>query len=410
MVKKREIIAGLDIGTTKVCLVLAQLYNDNTLGIVGIGTSTSWGLQRGMVVDLESAVDSVKQALKKTKITTDIPIDSVYVGIAGAHIFSINNRGKITIEQEVKEEDITAVLEKAKNIDLPLDRKIIHVLPREFIIDGYGGVKDPTGMAGFSMEVEAHIITGASTAIENIAKSVKKAGLKIEEIVLQPVASAEAVLTQAEKELGVVLVDIGGGTTDIAIFHKGNIWHTAVLPLGGNHVTNDIAIGLRTSLLEAENLKIKYGHALSYLIDPREKIDVVSASQKEVRQVERTFLSEIIEARMEEIFSLIVGEVKKSGYKDYLAGGVVITGGASLLPGLTKLVEKKLGLPARLGIPEQVHSMLDEVNSPIYATAVGLIRYGFNYASCKEEEKQEETSSLLDNFWQKVKKWFSDFS
>lgn len=411
LVGKREIIAGLDIGTTKVCLVLGEVSRDGSIEIIGVGTSPSRGLKRGMVVDLESTISSIQEARRKIEALADIKVDSVYIGIAGGHISSLNNRGKVAINKDSREitsGDIKMVLEAAKSISLAFDREIIHILPRDFIVDGYDGIKDPVGMSGLSLEVEAHVITGVSTAIDNVAKSVKRSGLNINEIVLQPIASSEAVLTQAEKELGVILVDIGGGTTDIAIFSKGNIWHTAVLPVGGNHVTNDIAIGLRTPLFKAEELKIKYGQALSYFVDPREIIEVTSASERDTRNVERVFLSEIIEARMQEIFGLVAMEIKRSGYRDYLAGGVVITGGASLMPGLTELVKKRLGLPVRIGAPEKIKGLVENINSPVYATAIGLIRYGFNYGSSFLEEEEEETP-ILENVWQAIRNWFKDF-
>lgn len=414
MGEKGEIIAGLDIGTTKICLIIGEVDRHGIIDILGVGTSPSHGLKRGIVIDLESTVNSIEQARKNAEAMAGCKIDSVYVGIAGGHISSLNNRGVVTViseDREISSDDLNRVLESTKNISLSSDREIIHVLPREFIVDGYGGIKDPLGMSGLRLEVEAHIITGASTAIANVAKSVKRAGLGIEEIVLQPVASAEAVLTPAEKELGVILVDIGGGTTDIAIFSRGNIWHTAVLPIGGNHVTNDIAIGLRTSLSKAEGLKINHGQALSYLVDPREFIEVISASEREVRGVERSFLSEIIEARMQEIFGLVAMEVKRSGYKDYVAGGIVITGGASLLPGLADLVSKRLGLPVRVGYPANIRGVIEGISSPVYATAVGLVQYGVNYGVelGHEEKENEEEIPLLENVWQYIKNWFKDF-
>lgn len=413
MVGKREIIAGLDIGTTKVCLIVGQLRRDQSIEVIGLGTSPSRGLKRGMVVDIESTILSIEEAIKKAEFLTECEIDSVYIGIAGGHISSVNNKGIISLskeDREIKQHHINQVLDEAQSINIAFDREIVHVLPREFVVDGCIGIKDPIGMSGLALEVEAHIITGVSTAIENVAKSVQKAGLNIKEIVLQPLASAEAVLTTAEKELGVILVDIGGGTTDIAIFSKGNIWHTAVIPVGGNHVTNDIAIGLRTSLAQAEELKIKYGQALSYFVDPREIIEVVSASEKEVKQVERAFLSEIIEARMQEIFGLVTMEIKKSGYKDYLAGGVVITGGSSLIPGLTELVKKRMGLSVRIGFPEKIYGLVENISSPVYATAVGLVRYGFNYGYNRENRwGQEENTPILGGVWQVLRNWFKDF-
>jgi len=413
---KSEIIAGLDIGTTKVCLIIGQVDRYGTIDILGVGTSPSHGLKRGIVVDLESTIASIEQARKKAEAMANCKVDSVYVGIAGGHISSLNNRGIVTVNSEDREislADINRVLDSAKNISLAAEREIIHILPREFIVDGYGGIKDPLGMAGLRLEVEAHLITGASTAILNVAKSVKKAGLNIKEIVLQPVASAEAVLTPAEKELGVILVDIGGGTTDLAIFSRGNIWHTAVLPIGGNHVTNDLAIGLRTPLSNAENLKIKHGQALNYLVDPREVIEVISASEKEIRSIEKSFLSEIIEARMQEIFGLVAMEIRRSGYKDYVAGGIVITGGASLMPGLPELVSKRLGLPVRIGLPGNIKGGIEEINSPVYATGVGLVQYGINYDLRMIEEENEEENDLdvplLENVWQHIKNWFKEF-
>lgn len=412
VVGKREIIAGLDIGTTKICLIIGEMDKDGKIDIIGVGTSPSHGLKRGIVVDLENTVSSIEQARRKAEAMAGFKIDSVYVGIAGGHISSLNNRGAVNVigeNKEVSAEDVNRVLEAAKAISIASDREIIHILTREFIVDGYDEIKEPIGMSGLRLEVEAHIITGASTAIENVAKSVRKAGLKINEIVLQPVASAEAVLTPAEKELGVILVDIGGGTTDIAIFNRGKIWHTAVLPIGGNHVTTDIAIGLRTSLPRAEKLKIRYGQALSYFVDPREVIEVTSTSEEETRTVERSFLSEIIEARIQEIFSLVIMEIKRSGYRDYLSGGIVITGGSSLMPGLSELVTKRLGLPVRIGTPAGIKGTVEDLDHPTYATAVGLVGYGSKYGSILEVPPEEDEIPILDNVWQVIKNWFKDF-
>lgn len=409
MAKRENILVGLDVGTTKICAIVGEIVDDKRIDIIGIGTHPSKGLKKGMVVNIESTVESIKRAVEEAELMAGVQINSVYTGIAGGHIKGFNSRGVIAVkDHEVTRSDIARVIDAAKAVAIPLDREILHVLPQEFIVDSQDGIKDPLGMSGVRLEAEVHIITGAVTSAQNIVKSINRAGLQMVEIILQPLASSEAVLTSDEKELGVAVVDIGGGTTDIATFVEGSVRHTAVLGIGGNHLTNDIAIGLRTPPAEAEKIKIKYGCASSELVKDNETIEVPSVGGRPPRILSRQLLAEIIEPRAEEIFTLVAREIEKMGYEDRVASGVVITGGTSCLAGMVEVAERVLNLPVRRGVPSGVGGLIDIVNSPMYATGVGLILYAHRNQE-KEDPSNRGRGQLFQRIKNQMKNWVKEF-
>jgi cell division protein FtsA len=395
--KGGEIVVGLDIGTTKICAIVGEISDDG-IDIIGIGTHPSKGLRKGVVVNIESTVGSIRRAIEEAEAMAGTEISHVYTGIAGGHIKGFGSRGVVALkDKEVREADIARVIEQAKTVNIPVDREVIHVLPQEFIVDDQGGIKEPLGMAGYRLEAKVHIVTGAVASAQNIVKCANKTGLNVADIVLQPLASSEAVLTDEEKELGVCLVDIGGGTTDIAIFAGGSIIHTAVIALGGNNLTNDIAVGLRTPVHEAERIKQKYGCSLASLVDKQDMIEVPSVGGREPRVMGRQILSEILEPRVEEIFQLVHREIERNGFAELLTSGVVITGGSTLLPGMTELAEEVMGVPVRRGTPRGIGGLVDVVKSPIYATGVGLVVYGAKHQDRRMFRIREE------NVFKKVK-------
>ena len=405
MAKGEDILVGLDVGTTKICTIVAEVVDGKRIDIIGIGTHPSEGLKKGMVVNIESTVNSIKRSIEEAELMAGVDIGSVYTGIAGGHIQGLNSRGVIAVkDQEVSRSDIERVLEAAKTQAIPQDREILHVLPQEYIVDSQDGIKVPLGMSGVRLEVLVHIITGAVTAAQNIEKSIRQAGLEMAEMILQPLASSEAILTPEEKELGVAVVDIGGGTTDIATFVDGGIRHTAVLPIGGTHFTNDIAIGLRTPRAEAEKIKIRFGCASTDLVKEKEKIQVPSVGGRPPRQLSRQILAEIIEPRAEEIFSLVAQEIEKMGDEDRIASGVVITGGSSSLSGIIEAGERVLGLPVRIGTPAGIGGLVDVVNAPSFSTGVGLTLYAF-----RNREKKEAQKSGKRRMFQRMRAWVKGF-
>ncbi len=397
MPKKGEIIVGLDIGTTKICAIVGE-KTDTGIDIVGIGTSVSTGLRKGVVINIDSTVESIKKAVEEAELMAGVEINSVYCGIAGGHIKGFNSHGIVAVkEKEVKDTDLRRVIDAAKAVAIPLDREVIHVIPQEYIIDDQDGIKEPLGMSGVRLEAKVHIVTGAVSSAQNIIKCANRTGLNVSDIVLQQIASSEAVLNNDEKELGVALIDIGGGTTDIAIFSGGSIVHTAVLSLGGNHITNDLAVGLRTPTPDAEKLKINYGCAMTSMIDKDQWVEVQTVGGKRSRTFSKKEIAEIIEPRVEEIFSLVQREIIKSGYEDLLASGVVITGGCTLLNGMQELAEMIFDLPVKKGIPKGFGGLLDIVSSPIYATGVGLVLYG------SKDENNTKFKIREKNIYNKVK-------
>ena len=402
--KPNNMLVGLDLGTTKVCAIVGEVKDDGKVDIIGIGINPSHGLKKGVVVNIDSTVESIKKAVHEAELMAGVEINSVYVGISGGHIKGMNSRGVAAIKnREVGPADVARAIDGARAVNIPMDQQILHVLPQEFIIDDQDGIKDPLGMSGTRLDVKVHIITGAVTAIQNIVKSCSRAGLHVNDLVLQPLASSRAVLTSEEQELGVVVVDIGGGTTDIAFFLEGSLWHTEVLPIGGNHLTNDIAIGLRTPASEAEKIKIKYGCALSSLVKHEETLDVPSVGGRPPRLLSRQILCEIIEPRVEELFGMVQQRLKKTGFEDMFASGVVLTGGTALMEGAQDAAERYLGLPIRRGAPRNIGGLMDVVNSPIYATGVGLVLYGAENA--QEAPRNFGSSGSLKRLW----KWMEGF-
>jgi cell division protein FtsA len=376
-------IVGLDIGTTKIAALIAEADESGQLTVIGIGTSPSEGLKKGVVINLEKTVESIASAVEDAEMMAGAKVDSVYAGIAGDHIRSINSRGVLAVarsDHEITAADVEKVVEAAKTVALPMDREIIHVLPQEFTVDDQSGIKDPVGMVGVRLETEVHIVTGAVTSAQNIYRSVKKAGLEVWDLVLQPLASSYALLTPDEEELGVALVDLGGGTTDFAIFYDGSIRHTGVVGLGGKNVTNDIAIGLRTPVDRAEEIKKLYGCAMSGLVDSDETIKVPGVGGRDPKEISRNVLASIIEPRVEEILSLVLQEMKKSQYFESLAAGLVLTGGGSLMQGIVELAEKIFDVPVRTGKPTGISGLEQTLSSPIYSTGVGLLLYGYERA------------------------------
>jgi cell division protein FtsA len=379
--RRDHVVVGLDIGTTKICAVVAEMTEDGTVNIIGVGSSPSRGLKKGVVVDIDLTVDSIKKAVEEAELMTGGQINAVYTGIAGSHISVAQARGVLALKrQEVTRQDVDRVMEQVRaGIMVEPGREILHVIPREFVVDDQDGVREPLGMSGARLAVEAHIITGAVTSVQNISKSVNRAGLDVVEIVLQPLASSEAVLSSEERDLGVVMVDLGGGTTDLAIFVDGSIRHTAVLPIGGQNLTKDIAIGLLTSQTEAEKIKIKHGIARVDLVNDGDMVEVPSAGDRPARSIARRELALVIEPRVEEMFELVRDEINHAGYDGRLGAGVVITGGTSMLEGMPDAAERVLNLPARRGVPTGVDGLRDIAGTPMHATAVGLILHACHH-------------------------------
>ncbi len=404
MGKRSNVLVGLDIGTTKTTAIVGDV-TENGIDIIGIGTSQSREMRKGTVVNIDNMVESIKAAVEEAEHMSGCRINSVFVGISGSHIKGQNSLSIVSIKgREVDEKDVQRVIEASEAIAIPVGRKILHVLPQSYVIDGQEGIKDPIGMSGVRLEAKVHIVTGAISAIQDIEKSVNRVGLDIDSIVLEQLAAGEAVLSKDEKELGVVLVDIGGSNTSVTIFSESSIKHTAILPVGGNYLTSDISTGLRTPLSEAEKIKIKHGCAMTAMIPKDETIRVPSLGGREDREVSRQILGRIVEPRMEEILNLAYNEVVKFGFEDLLAAGVVLTGGTSLLEGVSELAEKIFDMPARKGIPINVGGLTDIANSPAHAIGVGLIIYGHN-----QNVLSGASTGMFGNITRTVKKMFSEF-
>jgi cell division protein FtsA len=372
---------GLDIGTTKISAIIAEVEKGGSVKIVGVGVAPSEGLRRGVVVNLEKTVASITKAVEEAERMSGIPIKAVYAGIAGDHIRSINSRGVIAVsgrESEITPADVERVVEAAKAVAIPMDREIIHVIPQGFIVDDQDGVKDPVGMSGVRLEAEVHIITGAVTAAKNMCRSIQRCGLKVNDLVLEPLASAHAVLAPDERDMGVVLLDVGGGTTDVAVFYEGSVRHTAIVPLGGSNVTSDIAIGLRTPIDRAEEIKIQHGCALAAMVKPEEDLVVPGVGGRPDKRISRHLLASMIEPRMEEIYQLANRVVKKHHYADLLGAGVVITGGSSLMEGAVELAEQVFQMPVRRGVPSGLTGLAENVRDPRHSTGVGLILHALD--------------------------------
>jgi cell division protein FtsA len=407
MAKKGNIIVGLDVGTTKVCAIVGE-ESSNGIEIIGIGSAPSRGLRKGVVVNIESTVQSIRKAIAEAELMAGCEINRVYAGISGGHIRAFNSHGVIAVKDgEINGGDVDRVIEAAQAVAIPTDREVIHVIPQEYIIDDQEGIQEPLGMNGIRLEVKVHIVTAAVTSAQNIVKCANKAGLDVADIALQQIASSEAVLSHDEKELGVALIDIGGGTTDIAIFHGGTIKYTTVISLGGNQVTGDIAVGLRTPTSEAEKIKKKYGCALTAMTSGDEMIEVLSVGGHRPRKVSRQILGEIIEPRMEEIFDLINREVIKSGYDGLISSGIGLTGGTASMEGVVELAEQVFNLPVRRGLPKDITGLVDVVNSPMYATGVGLVMYGINHASGTQFRRG--SGNVFNKLLHSMKGWIKEF-
>jgi cell division protein FtsA len=403
------IITGLDIGTTKIGVVIGEPSEEDNFKILGVGMAPSEGLKKGMVVNLEKAIDSVKAAVDDAELVTGKKIDSVFASITGDHIKSINSRGVIAIGKtgsEITLSDVERAVEAAKTVAIPSDREIIHVLPQEYKVDDQDGIRDPIGFSGVRLEVDVHIVTGSVSAAQNILRCIEKCGIGVEELVLQPLASSYAVLTRDEMELGCVVIDMGGGTTDLAVFHEGSVKHTAVIGIGGKNVTSDLAIGLRTPLEQAEQLKCNYGSALSSTVDATEMVIVPGVAGRESKEVSRSVLASIIEPRVEEIFSLVARELKKSQSTEMLAAGVILTGGAAQLDGVLELAEQIFDLPAKLGSPLQYDNNTEITPGPAFATGIGAIHYAL---SRSDKTAIRSKPGGLTKTIDKMKKWFDEY-
>lgn len=399
-------VVALDIGTTKISALVAEVNAslEGPLRIVGVGTVPSKGIRKGVVVNVSEVSTAITEAIQRAERTSGYEIASAYVGLAGAHISAVNSRGVVAIsrgERGVRPVDIERALEAARAIDIPHNREILHIIPRGFTVDGDDGVRDPLGMQAYRLEVEAHIVTGSTSSIQNLVKCVQTAGIQIDALVLEPLASGEATLTDIEREMGVVLVDIGGGTTDIAIFIEGSIWHTVVLPTGGEQLTNDIAVGLRTPFNAAEEIKIKFGHAQPEDIVLEESVKVAMFGEDGQQYVSRQFLAEIIQARAEEIFELVLKEIKRSGYDGLLPAGLVLCGGTAGLPGIRDLAREVMDLPVRIGEPQNLTGLVDTLQNPAFATSVGLLQWGLKH-DAPPPTRQPTGSHMKMPGWLKV--------
>ncbi len=401
----KNLIVGLDVGTSKIVAIVAEVTPEKRLNIIGMGTQPSRGLKKGVVVNIEATMASIQRVLEEAELMADCSIVEVYVGIAGSHIRSLNSSGMVAIkEKEVTQADIDRVIETAKAIAIPNDQQVLHILPQEFIVDGQEDVREPLGMSGVRLEVKVHIVTGAVSAVENITKCVRRCGLEVRDVMLQPLASALAVLNDDEKDLGVCLMDIGGGTTDLAVFTGGAIRHTAVIPIAGDQVTNDIAMTLRTPTKEAEELKVRHGCALRQLADPNDIIEVPGVGERGARKLSRQMLAEVIEPRIEELYTLAQAELRRSGLEEMLSSGIVLTGGSALLAGMVELGEEVFHLPVRVGVPSYVGGLAEVVRSPRFATAVGLLMDGHEHYL--RAELAREQGKGLGNVGEKMRQWF----
>ncbi len=401
----KNLIVGLDIGTSKVVAVVAEIMPNGRHEVIGLGQHESKGIKKGVVVNIEATVESIQRALEEAELMADCQIRTVWTGIAGSHIRSFNSSGMVAIrDKEVTAADVERVIETAKAVNIPTDQQLLHTVPQEFMVDNQEDVREPIGMSGIRLEVKVHIVTGAVSAVQNIIKCVRRCGLEVADLTLQPMASADAVLTADEKELGVVLVDIGGGTTDVAIFTEGAIRHTAVIPIAGDQITNDIAMALRTPTAEAEEIKVRYGAAKQVLADPGESFDVPGLGDRAARSLSRQTLAAVIEPRVEELFSLVHQVVRESGFEEVLSSGIVLTGGSAMMPGMTELAEDIFLKPARLGIPDYSGQLADVVKSARYATVLGLLMEAKRqYLRGQVVNRQGGSAKAV---WQRMKEWF----
>lgn len=401
----KNLIVGLDIGTSKIVTIVAELLPEGTLKVIGLGQHPSRGLKKGVVINIDSTMQAIQRSIEEAELMADCKIKAVFTGIAGNHIKSLNSHGMVKIKDaEVSQTDVDRVVETARAVALPADQQILHILTQEFIIDGQDDVREPLGMSGMKLEVKVHIVTGAVAAAQNIVKCIKRCGLEVSDLILQPLASSIAVLTEDEKELGVCLVDIGGGTTDIAVFKNGAIRHTAVIAIAGDQMTNDIAVAFRTPTQSAEDIKIKYGCALRQLADPREVVEVPGVDGREARQLSIQTLAEVIEPRVVELYELVLQELRRSGMEEMIASGIVITGGSAMMRGMMELGEEIFHMPVRLGMPRYVGGLSEVISNPRYATGVGLILMGKQQLERHISGQMESTS--VGRIFEKMKSWF----
>jgi len=400
----KNLVVGLDIGTSKIVCIVAEINDEGALEIIGMGTHPSRGLRRGVVVNIEATVNAIQRALEEAELMADCKIREVYTGIAGSHIKSFNSHGMFAIkDKEISQMDVDRVVETARAVNIPTDQQILHTIPQEFIVDGQEDVRDPLGMSAVRLEVKVHIVTGAVSAAQNIIKCVRRCGLEVADLVLQPLASAMAVLTEDEKELGVCLVDIGGGTTDIAVFTNGAIRHTAVIPVAGDQVNNDIAVALRTPPKEAEDIKVQFGCALRQLADARDMIEVPGIGDRPPRTLSKQTLAEFIEPRMEELYSLVQAELRRSGFEELLSSGIVITGGSAAMQGMVELGEEVFHMPVRLGWPRYEGGLADVMHNPRYATCIGLLMAGLE---ARGRDAPKLSGSSFKDILERMKSWF----
>ncbi len=403
---EKDLIVGLDIGTSKVVAIVCEIMADGSVDVIGIGSHPSRGLKKGVVVNIESTVDSIQRAVEEAELMAGCQIHSVFTGIAGSHVRSLNSHGIVAIrDNEVSDGDVERVIDAARAVAIPADQKILHILPQEFIIDNQEGIREPVGMSGVRLEAKVHMVTGAVSAAQNIVKCVRRCGLEVDDIILEQLASSYSVLVEDEKDLGVCLVDIGGGTTDVAVFTGGSIRHTAVIPIAGDQVTNDIAVALRTPTPHAEEIKIKYGCALTQLASSEESIEVPTVGDRPPRRLARQTLAEVIEPRYEELFSLVQSELRRSGFEDLIAAGVVLTGGSSKMEGAIELAEEVFHMPVRLGEPQFVSGLVDVIRNPIYATGVGLLLFGHKNRH-QRHYAESNMGSGVKGIWARMKRWF----
>ncbi len=402
---EKNLLTGLDIGTSKIAALVGEVKDDEGIEIIGVGTHPSWGLKKGVVVNIESTVQSIQRAVEEAELMAGCEIHSVHAGIAGSHIRSLNSHGITAIkEREVSKADVDRVIDAARAVAIPADQKILHILPQEFIIDEQEGIREPIGMCGVRLEARVHMVTGAVSAAQNIIKCICRCGLEVDDLVLEQLSASYAVLGEDEKELGVALVDIGGGTTDLAVFTDGAIRHTAVIPIAGDQVTDDIAVALRTPTQYAEQIKIKYACALTQLAGSNETIEVPSIGERPARRLARQTLAEVVEPRYGELLGLLQAELRRSGFEDLVAGGVVMTGGSAKMEGLIELAEEVFHMPVRLGVPQHVTGFKDVISDPVYATGVGLLMYARQHRLMQHSELTE--SSGLKAILERMKSWF----
>jgi cell division protein FtsA len=402
-----KLIVGLDIGTSKVLAIVGELTTNGDIEIIGVGHHPSRGMKKGVVVNIESTVQSIQRAVEEAELMAGCQIHSVYTGIAGSHIRSTNSHGNVAIrDKEVSDFDIQRVIESASAMAIPADQKVLHVLPQEYVIDGQEGIREPIGMSGVRLESRVHIVTGAVSAVQNIVKCVRRCGLEVDDIILEQLASSMSVLTDDEKELGVCLVDIGGGTTDISVYTEGAIRHTAVIPIAGDQVTNDIAVALRTPTPNAEEIKKKYGCALTQLAQREETIEVPSVGDRPPRKLTRQTLAEVVEPRVEELYGLIQAELRRSGFEDVIGSGIVLTGGSAKMEGMVDLAEEVFHMPVRLGVPQYVGGLKGVIQNPIFATGVGLVLYGAKYRAGGSYTRTVQDAKGLKGVVGRMKSWF----